>query len=385
MKLPILKFVYDRRKTATATREAAVELRVTYGRQAKYIATGVRLLPKQWKDGVVRNRVDSEELNEALAILLKKTRKVVNAMMEKDGFSLAELPSVLKRGDAEQKTFLEFCDERAKVRMYGKKEDTQERYRRWMRWMMKWGRIVYFSDVTDANIIEMDKALAATGMKNYSKWHNYHRFMNSFILDAIDEGLMRRNPYKWLHIDKEQTHSIHKFLTLEEFRKIETAEMPTASLERVRDMFVFQTYTCLSYSDMCAFDMKDVKDGMYTARRQKTGQEYTFMLMKGARDVLEKYDGRLPLITNEKYNDYLKLVAQAAKIDKPITSHWARHTGATILLNEGVDMEVVAKILGHASTRETRETYAKLLDTTVAKEMKKVEEKMGEGKRAANP
>jgi site-specific recombinase XerD len=78
-----------------------------------------------------------------------------------------------------------------------------------------------------------------------------------------------------------------------------------------------------------------------------------------------------------KYNEYLKLVAQAANIDKPISTHWARHTGATILLNDGgVDMEVVSHILGHNSTKQTRKTYAKLLDKTIVTAMSKAERKL---------
>ena len=83
------------------------------------------------------------------------------------------------------------------------------------------------------------------------------------------------------------------------------------------------------------------------------------------------------MLSNVNYNKYLKVVAQAAGIDKQLTTHWARHTGATILLNEGIDMETVAKILGHSSTRITRSTYAKLLDSTVADKMLEAEEKLG--------
>ena len=100
------------------------------------------------------------------------------------------------------------------------------------------------------------------------------------------------------------------------------------------------------------------------------------MLLKPALAILKRYNGILPIISNVKYNAYLKAVAQFAKIDKPITSHWARHTGATILLNMGVDMEVVAKILGHSTTKITRAVYAKLLDETVVKAMQDVDEKI---------
>ena len=44
---------------------------------------------------------------------------------------------------------------------------------------------------------------------------------------------------------------------------------------------------------------------------------------------------------------------------------WARHTGATLLLNKGVSMGIISKICGHSSTRITEQIYAKLLEETV--------------------
>ena len=163
--------------------------------------------------------------------------------------------------------------------------------------------------------------------------------------------------------------------------RLESADMGTESLDRVRDLFVFQTYTCLSYIDMANFDFSKVKNEgnghmVYTGERGKTKQEFSFMILKPARAVLRKYSYKLPIISNVKYNEYLKVCAQKADIDKPITSHWARHTGATILLNEGVPMEVVAKVLGHSSTKITRTVYAKLLDTTIVNELSKVDKKI---------
>ncbi len=380
---PILTFVYDRRKRASSHKEGSVELRITFERQQKFMTTGVRLLPKQWKNGQVINRLDAREMQHTLETLMIKVRKVINEMLSCGNLNIDEIPARLKSNTVDERSFIKFCEDRVKVRAYGKKADTVERYDRFMRWLKNYGKIRFFSDVTDKNVILMDEALRATGMKNYSKWNNYHRFMNSFILDAIDEGYLKRNPYRWLHIEKEKNSGLQKYLTKEEFHKIETAIMPTKSLERVRDVFVFQTYTCLSYVDLANFDMEKMnnRDGIsiYNGKRGKTGKEFSFLLMKKARAILDKYGGKLPVISNIKYNEYLKVVAQSAKVDKPITSHWARHTGATMLLNEGgVDMEVIARILGHSSTRQTRETYAKLLDSTVEKEMQAYEKRMAE-------
>lgn len=51
------------------------------------------------------------------------------------------------------------------------------------------------------------------------KWNNYHRFLNSFIIDAIKEGLMTRNPYNWLNIDRTQDTSLRNTLLLRSFTK----------------------------------------------------------------------------------------------------------------------------------------------------------------------
>ena len=378
MIMPILVFVYDRKKKASSKCSASVELRITFARKVKYVATGVRLLPKEWHNGTVVNRPDSPELNELLNSIMVRARKVVNAMADTGCLNLDEIPRRMEELTRGKRLFYDFCEERAKVRIYGKSRDTAERYDRFLRWLRKWGKIIYFSDVTDRNIIQMDQTLADTGMKPYSKWNNYHRFLNSFILDAIDEGFLKRNPYKWVQIDKDKNNGLKKHLTPEEFIKLKKAVMPTRSLERIRDLFVFQTYTCMSYVDLVAFDAKLItSNGVYTSHRGKTGVEFTFYVMKPARDILQKYGGELPLVSNVKYNQYLKAMAQHAGIDKPVSSHWARHTGATILLNEGnVDMEVISRILGHTSTRQTRETYAKLLDTTIETAMKVYEKKL---------
>lgn len=383
LRMPVVNFIFNRRKTANKGHKASVEVKICYDRKAKYMSTGIQLLPKEWNKGTITNRPDAQELNKTLEKMRINVLKVINDMIDEHNINIFEIPDRINSMLGEKgKSFLEFCHERLEVRVYGKSDDSKERYERFMRWFEKWGKIRYFSDVTDKNVLAMDAALKDKNMKDNSKWNNYHRFLNSFILDAVDAGLLKHNPYKWLHINKEKNvHSLQKFLTLEEMRRFETTDMKSECLNRVRDLFVFQTYTCLSYVDMAAFDftkVKDIGDGhkMYTGKRGKTHQEYSFVILSPAMKVLKKYNYKLPLISNVKYNQYIKVCAQMAGIDKPLTTHWARHTGATIMLNEGVDMEVVAKILGHSSTKITRQIYAKLMDKTVANKMIEAEKKM---------
>ena len=379
---PLVALVFNRRHTATTTKEAAVELRVSYQKEQKYMSTGVRLLPKHWRRGMVINRVDAIQLNQTLEKLVVDVRKVILQMMDDGNIDIFSIPDKLKRLRSGNLTFLDFCDTRMKIRQYGKAVDSQERYTRFMKFFRSWGKIVEFEDITDLNIIALDEYLAARGLKPYSKWNNYHRFLNSFILDAIDEGYVKRNPYKWVRIEKEKSKGgIGKYLSPQEFAKVRDMDLPTESLQRVRDLFVFQTYTCLSYVDLNSFDAEKIEKvkGMkvYIGTRAKTSQTFTIPLLKPALAILKKYNNHLPIISNVKYNEYLKVVAQNASIDKPVSSHWARHTGATLLLNSGdVPMNIVQHILGHASQRMTEQVYAKRLDESIVDAMTKIDGKI---------
>lgn len=369
-KLPQVTFIYNRYKNATKDKPAVVELRITYNYKQKYISTGIMLYPHQWKDGKIVNCTDLIKISKVLDKLLTDVKQVLYTMMEEGEIDIFSVPERLEKLHNGTISFLEFCNQRAEVRKYGKRKDSQERYNRFMKFFKAWGKIRTFEDIKESNVIAYDKYLSSKGMKPYSKWNNYHRFLNSFILDAIDAGYIRKNPYKWVNIEKDKsTTGIGKYLSPDEFRKLKGWTMPTNCLERVRDIFVFQTYTCLSYADLRDFDARRIQEvkGMkvYTGSRHKTNVPFTIPILSPAWDILMKYEGKLPIISNVKYNEYLKLVAHVVGITKPVSSHWARHTGATLLLNEGINMKIVSKICGHSSTRITEQIYAKLLDETV--------------------
>lgn len=374
---PKISFIFDRYKKASRNKSAVIELRISYNRKQKYISTGIQLFPKEWENGMVINRPDARSLNQMLDNLLFEIRQILMEMQSKDEIDIFAVPLWLKRRHQKQISLFDFIKQRSEVRKYGKSEDTKIRYDRFYRLFKEWGKIKSFEDITEANIIAYDQFLSSSNMKPNSKWNNYHRFLNSFIMDAIDAGLMKKNPYKWINIDKrKETMSLQRCLTPEEFHRLEEVLLPTACLTKVRDLFVFQTFTCLSYTDLQTFDASRIVEveGMkvYMNKRQKTRKDFTIPLLPPALRILEKYHNQLPVISNVKYNQYLKIVAQAAGIDKTVSTHYARHTGATLLLNSGVPMLVVSKICGHSSTKMTEQVYAKVLDETIVKAIKKV-------------
>lgn len=277
-------------------------------------------------------------------------------------------------------TFLDYYAEKSETRKHGLGAITQGRYDLVLRVLQEFDKIRSFTDLTERNIIALDDYLKRKGINATSRFHNYHKFVKRFIGDAIREGLLRHNPYDTVRLDHgDFDHSIDKCLTLDEVKQLQSATMEPR-LERVRDLFVFHCYTCMSYSDLAKFDSRliQVVDGtkVYCGRRGKTKVRFTVPLLPPALDILTKYNGKLPIVSNVKYNAYLKEVAAAAGIDKLLTTHWARHTGATLLLNAGVPIEIVSKVCGHSSVKMTEKIYAKMLPKTVVAAVNQIENKL---------
>ena len=301
-KTPLLEFVFNRKKTAGTNREGAVELRITFERKQKYMTTGIRVLPKQWHKGTIVNRLDAHELNQTLEKLMKEVRQVILEMLDNGHIDIFAIPEKLKRMKEGNISFIEFCFNRAEIRKMNKADDSQERYDRFLKFLVSWGKIVSFDDITDTNIKALDDYLVKKKLKPYSKWNNYHRFLNSFILDAISEGYIHRNPYKWVPINKDKSKGgIGKYLSPEEFELIKNVSLPSESLRQVRDVFVFQTYTCLSYTDLKNFDPNQIQEvknmKVYTGKRAKTEQPFTIPLLLPALAILKKYKNQLPIIS----------------------------------------------------------------------------------------
>ena len=266
---------------------------------------------------------------------------------------------------------------------------TKKAYHVFMSRFEEWGKIAFFSDVNEKNIRAWDEWLHNVRWtvkdkyghdleKKYSRASigSMHKNLKAFINDAMVDGYVKENPYstKRIKIDKGTTR-IDQFLTKEEINAIEAKEMPTRSLFQARDLFLIQVYTGMAYGDMQSYDFTqcvNAKDyAVFSGIRSKTGTIFTFVLTPKAKAILERYKYILPKIPNQPYNVKLKLIADAVGIDKSVTSHTGRRSCGSILLNAGVPMAVVSRVLGHSSISMTEKAYARLMDETIADEIKK--------------
>ena len=181
-------------------------------------------------------------------------------------------------------------------------------------------------------------------------------------------GYIPENPYNHFE-DKRGRYKPRKPLTRDELEALRSLPL-SGRLDRVRDLFVFCCYTGLAVADLAAFSYEQhvvERNGMLyiDGNRIKTGTEFFTPLLKPARDILTKYDNKLPVISGQKYNDYLHVIEAKLGLKKPLTSHVARHTFATtVCLGNDIPIETVSKMLGHRHV-STTEIYAKVLQENV--------------------
>jgi site-specific recombinase XerD len=160
-----------------------------------------------------------------------------------------------------------------------------------------------------------------------------------------------------------------------------------------RDMFLFSTFTGLSYSDLKNLQHIHFQQQVDGSRwiylnRKKTGTPSFIPLLDIPLQIIDKYkntkfsgkDGYVfKMQTKENLNLQLKKIAQIAHIDKVLTFHQSRHSFATsVCLTNGVPIESLSQMMGHLSIKTTQ-IYAKVTRTKLNEDMTNLEKRI-EGK-----
>ena len=112
----------------------------------------------------------------------------------------------------------------------------------------------------------------------------------------------------------------------------------------------------------------------YHDRRVKTDVDFVLQLLPQAVEILNKYNNKLPQISNQKYNDYLKVIGSMIGVDS-LHSHMGRATAATMFLSKGMPINIVSKVLGHTNLRQTQR-YARTLNRDVRSAFDALEDKI---------
>lgn len=379
--------VFDHRARTKKGNEGPVEIRISVDRKSYYIQTGVMVLHDEFVGGTVVDREDSDELNERIRILCKKVNAIVNEYLAKDmPLDMVTIRRRVFSGDVQRSGHAMIDWIAAQLPLLGHREGTMRHYQTLFLRLQQYEQLANWQDLSVENLYKWDAwlhQLRGWDGKTISDGgvYNYHKCMKAMVQRAVRMGVIATNPYDRLRgVFRRGDKETVEYLTEDEMQRIASLELvPGSQLDKARDLFVFQMWTGLAYSDAQNFDVRRYKleDGVltYVGERIKTGVNYVSRLLPPAVAILEKYGMQTPKIDNADYNHLLKGIGIAAGIHTPLHSHMARHSFATYMLNNDVSLDSVSVMLGHTNTVQTRR-YAKTLAKTVKDDFDKIAEKM---------
>lgn len=229
---------------------------------------------------------------------------------------------------------------------------------------------IYCSQIDGKFLSMIEKQLLVKFNHNYT---NKHLFLIGQVLKlAIQRNYINRNEVTFYKKTKDEKKPIVA-LTKIELIKLQSHKFVSERLQHVADLYVFQCYTGFAYVDMCSFRYdKHVhlieKKLWIIENRAKTNSEALLPLFQKAALILKKYKNNLPLLTNQKYNAYLKEISDIVGINKNLTTHTARKTFGMVKLNEGFTIESVSRMMGHKSIKITQSTYAQVTTLRIGSE-----------------
>lgn len=371
MNLFSIRIVFDRKGETKSNpkKEALVQIEVIdkTTKRKKYISTGIKLFANQYS----ANGGFSVKNHPNAIILKSKVFEIYNkieAFIHSDKCTCIDDIDNWNSSKTANMTFLDFVEQE----MYKKpiKAGTLKTHKTLLLGLVRFGKIKHFKDITYPNIADFDVFLRQT-LKSQPILYKRHNTLNSYIKEAKRRKFVTENPYDEFKIKKGKSKD-PVVLSESEIKKIIDYKPTSTKIEKVRDMYLFQCMTGLAFVDMQNFSKDKISyvdnEPIINASRVKTDESYIIPLFTEALEIAEKYNYSFPKISNQKYNDYIKVLASHVGIEKRLTSHTARHTYGTYLINKGVPVAVIQRAMGHAKITQTLE-YAKLSARSIKNEI----------------
>lgn len=389
---------YIRRAKKNANNLCPLTCRITYEFQRKEFSTGIFMNPDYWNASQQKahppNKVN-KQINTQLSLIKQDINQAFLFLQVQDkNFDVNDIYKHYKGEDikedksimdifnlhiSKQEKLIGISTTKISVRKF---YQTKTHIRDFIKW--KYNKLDYrLRNIKMSFITEFEYYLKAE--KNFEQ-NTIHKTLQRFkqvVKIAVGLDFLAKDPFL-LHKNKKPKKQVI-FLSREELLALENYQFASLRLQNVADMFIFCCYTGLAYSEMANLKTKDLVLGFddkhwINIYRSKTKKTYEIPLLSRAQEILDKYKNNetlLPIISNQKFNSYLKEIADIIGIDKKLTHHLARKTFAsTVLLYNDVPMEIVSELLGHSDISTTQNHYAKVVKKKIGSTMALLNEKL---------
>ena len=380
--------------------KCSVRCRITYMKIRYEFATGLFINPNHWHSKLQLAKPPNEEnnyINTQVSLIKQKINQaflylqvsnssitVEDIFKQYKGLKLDKELGLIQVYNLYNLRIQKLVDIEIKLVTYNKYLESLKHLESFVTWKFK-SKDIKLKDLSYSFIVDYEYFLKTEKKLQQSTLNKAIQRFRKVLNFAIGQNYLQKDPfltYTQTTIKKEVI-----YLTAMELQSLEQYVFSQIRLQQVKDMFVLCCYTGLAYNEMNKLEHKHLEVGFDGEKwikmtREKTGKILAVPLLQKATAIVEKYQNEvspylLPRITNQKFNSYLKEIADVLGIQKNLTHHLARKTFATtVLLYNDVPMEIVSELLGHSKMSVTQDHYGKVVKTKVSEHMKKLSKKL---------
>lgn len=354
----------------------SLKLRMTYKRKTAYLNMNVKLEEDQWDGYRIIRHPRAQMLNNQLAarkadIDTQLYQWHVNG--ELVGKDVATIKSMLEAED-EGNDFIAYWQKAVARRT----EKTQKVYKQALNSITGYDSRPSFGKIDIDWLIGFDRWMTKT-MPSANTRSICMRCLRAVMNDALDDEVISYYPFRKFKIKQEPTKK--KALSLSQVHTLLHWEVEDYQ-QRYRDLFILMILMRgINIGDMCLLTQKNVVDGRIEYRRQKTHKDYSIKIEPEIQEIIDRWKGKKYLLnvmdTYAEYDDFktrmnkalkdigeVKHLKQGKKEKTPLfpklSTNWARHTFATIALNEcGLPRDMISDLLGHSEGLDVTNIYIK--------------------------
>lgn len=380
----IYNLVYNRKKCLNKKGMALVQVEAYLGRKKKYFSTKVYLKPEQWdnKKLIVKNHPNADALNRLIyEFVATIEKKELELWQQGKRISLELLKNALTTQE-NNSSFISFF--RQEVMNSSLKDSTKRNHLSTLILLQEFKKDIVFSDLTFEFISSFEYFLQLKGYHiNTIAKHMKH--LKRHVNIAINKEYIEIQKYAFRKYKIKTIENKHTHLVPEELERLENLILSDryVKLQKSLDAFLFCCYAGMRYSDFINLSSENIVDinqeTWLIYKSVKTGTEvrlplYLLFSGKGIA-ILNKYRDNLEdffhLRDNSNVNKDLIIITRLAGLSKRISFHIARHTNATLLIYNGINITTVQKLLGHKSVKTTQ-VYTNVIDMTIIHDLEKM-------------
>lgn len=363
------RIVFNRANRLNKRGEGLIHIEMTLNRHSCYVSTHIYVEPKSFKNGLIVSHTNANYLN-AMLIKMKNEIELIEMgfFIKNSTPTLQMLKLAITESLAPSSKLIDFA--RNAIKNSDRKKQTLDGYETLFNNLEKFKNNILVSDIDYNFITKYDNWL-----KNSNISHNTRvgrlRQLKAIMNEAVKRNVITQNPFDNFKIP--QMINKKGYLTEEQLRLIEELNITDKKTQYVKDAFLFCCYSGLRISDLLTLKSENINnDGWIhkkTIKTQKPIHVPISQVFDGkALKIIEKYSTIEKLVNklgkNNEINKLLKPIFEKVGAPKTYTFHTSRHTFASLLLNRGIPITSIQKMLGHTKL-STTQIYGEVTQETI--------------------